>query len=400
MKELKPLESSVGQPAEGKNKYFHREKIVNKILRKLKKGENLLLSAPRRIGKSSILKYIKDNAKENEIIKYLIVQSVDSQEQFFKKLYNELLKDKEIYEGISGYFTKASAYTKYYASKISGVSIEGQVDIKEASINYYEECIKLIESFKTDKQIYIFIDEFPDALNNILNTNSQQALKFLQMNRDLRINFSNKNLRFIYTGSTGLNNVVKKLDKLDLINDIQNIQVPPFSKEESEELIKRLILGFQEEIEEFNISQEVIEYILNKITWRLPYYIQIILEELFEYYEDEEKEITYETIDFILLEIVKSKSNHSDYFENWKRRLKNAFKDENYNFAIKILNYISKNETMEYNVIYDKSIEYKIEDLKYILDVLEHDGYISENDKKYGFNSILLKEWWYINVAV
>jgi len=400
MDDLIPLQSSVGQPAEGKNKYFHREKIVKRILRKLKKGENLLLSAPRRIGKSSILKYIKSNANKDEIIKYIIVQSVDNEEQFFKKLYNELISDKEIFEGVRGYLTKASANVKYYASKISGFSLQGKVEINsDASIDYYEECINLINNFQTSKNIYIFIDEFPDALNNILEIDEKLALKFLQKNRDLRMSFSDKNLKFVYTGSTGLKNVVKKLDKLDLINDINTIQIPPFSKEEAIELIQRLVLGFKKDIEEFEISEDIVKYILEKIVWKLPYYMQIIIDELFEYYEDTGKEITIKTVDLVIGEIVKSKSKHADYFENWKKRLKNAFKDEDYIFVIEILNYIAKNDTIEYAVFYDLSLGAKVSDHRYILDVLEHDGYISEDNKQYGFNSILLKEWWYINVA-
>ena len=96
MPNLKPLKSSIGQPAEGEDKFFPRDAIVRKIFRKLDGGENLLLSAPRRIGKSSILKHMEENPQENQIIKYIAIQSIDSQEEFFKKLYNELIEDKDL----------------------------------------------------------------------------------------------------------------------------------------------------------------------------------------------------------------------------------------------------------------------------------------------------------------
>lgn len=399
MENLEPLRSSVGQPAEGDKKYFPRDKIVKKIFRKLNNGENLLISAPRRIGKSTILKHMVKHHDTKQIIKYMIVQSVNTQEEFFKKLFNELLNEKEIFEGVQGYLQRASSTVKGYASRVTGFNIKGGVQLGDEKIDYYQECINLIESFKTKKQIIIFVDEFPDTLNNILEIDKSDAINFLQKNRDLRLNFSDKNLQFVYTGSTGLKNVVRKFDKLDLINDIKTIEVPPFNEDEARELIQRLILGFQNEIEEFNIEDDVVEYILQKITWKLPYYIQIIIDELFEYYEDNEEDITKDTIDFILSEIVKSKSTHADYFENWKGRLKKAFKDGDHTFAIEILNYISKNGSIQYNILHDMSVEFEVIDLRYIIDVLIHDGYISEEDKIYGFNSILLKEWWFTNVA-
>jgi len=401
MTKLEPLYPSIGQPAEGVGRYFPRSEIVEQIFRKLKYGENLLLSAPRRIGKSTILKYIVKNPKENQIIKYIIVQSVDSSEEFFKKLYNDLVSDKEIFDGVSGYWQRTTSSVKKYASRITGFSIEGSVEIgDDDTIDYYEECMSLIGHFdQEDKKIILFIDEFPDAVNNILEKDTQLAIKFLQQNRDMRMTFSGTSLQFVYTGSTGLKNVVKRLDELDLINDIVNIPIFPFDVKEAKVLIQRLVLGFQEDNNKFDIDDKTTDYIVTRIAWRLPYYMQIIVGELFEYFEKNENPIDASSVECVLDEIVKSNSNHSAYFENWKKRLKSAFKDKDYDFSISVLNYISKHDIIDYASFHDMSVEYEVSDFRYVLDVLEHDGYISEKDKVYGFNSILLKEWWYINVA-
>jgi hypothetical protein len=400
MDHLKPLKSSLGSPAEGEGKFFFREKIVRKILRQLNLGENLLLSAPRRIGKSSILKYIKQNPEPDQIILYIAVMSVDSSEEFFKKLFNELVKNEEIFSGIKGYLTRGTSTLRQYISRISGFSVTGSLTVNQDDrIDYYQECQRLFEALAPEaKKIIIFLDELPDALNNILEKDKNLAKHFLQQNRDLRMSFSQTNVQFVYTGSTGLKNIVKKLDKLDLINDLVDIQIPPLNKDEATVLIKRLTLGFKQEFSEFAISDEVIDYILDKISWRLPYYMQIISHELFDHFDDHEQTITTDIVDHVLAQIIKSKSSHSDYFENWKRRLKSALPNQEYSFAIAVLNYIAKNNAIENAVFHDLAVKHQV-DAKYVLDVLEHDGYISEQNRQYGFNSFLLKEWWYINVA-
>ena len=49
----------------------------------------------------------------------------------------------------------------------------------------------------------------------------------------------------------------------------------------------------------------------------------------------------------------------------------------------------------------DILVNHKKANSKYVLEVLTFDGYISYDDEvnAYGFNSHLLRQWWYINVA-
>lgn len=399
-----PLISTTGPAAEGENRFFPRPNITKKIKRKLSNKENLLISAPRRIGKTSILKDMRDNHDEDEIVKYIIVQSVSSSEEFFKKLFNELIKDERIFGGISHYLKNASAAIGRYVSRVKGISIDGTVEFSSGdNICYQDELFRLIEELLTHpKKIILFIDEFPDAVNNIFEIEREKAVQFLQQHRELRERYSNSNIQFVYTGSTGLKNVVRKIGEIHLINNLVEVKIPPLSKSEGRMLIQRLILGKKQELENFGIPDATVDYMLSKIKWLLPYYIQIIVDELFEYFENTREVINNHSIDKVLSELVKANSNHSDYFENWKSRLAKSFSPLEKKLALDVLNHISKEGEILYSEYYDFSQKYEVEDEKFVIEVLQHDGYIHEDagsGKKYGFNSVLLKEWWYINVA-
>ena len=393
MCELKPLSPTVSQPAEG-DQYFPRPKIRKKILRRLENGENILLSAPRRIGKSSLLKEIQTHPAEGQIIKYLAIQGVNRGEDFFRLLYKELICDPDIYQGAERYFKQTTHAVKLCFNRLRGVSMEDGIKMDaHDSIDYYYECRTLISHFN-DKNIILFIDEFPDAVNNMAKKDPNEAIQFLQQHRDLRQQYSNDCLQFVYTGSTGLRNVVTKLGKLDLINDLNELFLPTFSKEESHCLIQRLQLHYQINYPDFVITERQIQTILEKITWYLPYYLQAIVESLFDRYEDHETTVSDADIDAVLLAMTKAKSPFSPYFENLMTRLENTFNTLEFKLAMAILDHCATHNRLEKTTLKIIASEHPQADYQTILRTLEFDGYLNEDHR---FNSNLLRQWWLEN---
>jgi len=398
---MKPLKTCIGGSAEGDNRFFNRDTIIKKIRRKLSNREHLLISAPRRIGKTSIIKHICATPEQHQIIKYLIVQSVNTIEDFNKLLFDELIKDQQIHNGVGGFFKRASTAVKRQISRVKGINFEGIELSDNETIDYYSELNKLFDVLKShDKQIIIFIDEFPDAISNIAKTNAKSAIKLLQQQREIREKYKNSQIQFVYTGSTGLKNVVKKLGEIHLVNNLVEVTVPPFSHEEALELMQRLILGKQQEIATFTVPKEVILYALERIQWLLPYYIQIIVEELFDQYEEQESPVTNKSIDALFTSLVQSNSSHADYFEHWKSRLKGLEKTDRL-LAMEVLSYISTQGKISIEKYHDLTVKHSISDNRHVLDILQYDGYLitDEDGRQYGFNSVLLKEWWKNNVA-
>ena len=400
---MKPLKPKTGAPAEGEEYFYVRSKIINKIFSKLTNKENILISAPRRIGKSSILKYICKHPENNQIIKYMIVQSADSSDTFYKKVLNALITDKEIFNLTNTLLKRFSVSAKAYISKVKGIKFDGVEISENEKLDYYELVSKIFnELSQHSKQIVLVFDEFPDAVANIYGNNKKEAVIFLQQHREFRELYSNSSLLFIYTGSTGLKNVVRKIGEIHLINNLVDIKVPPFSNKEAKELIQRLVLSRQQDVPMFKIDDRVIDYILKEVTWLLPYYLQIIVEEIFDNFDEDIPEVTTQSVDEAINLILTYDSSYSDYFENWWSRLKTAFQDKaDLKLAIDILNKIAIENTIRKSQLYDLTVKHKDAEGSYVEDVLKFDGYIDFNDetKQYGFNSFLLKRWWYINVA-
>ena len=217
----------------------------------------------------------------------------------------------------------------------------------------------------------------------------------MQSNRELRQDSEiHKNVQFIYTGSIGLENVVSKLNLVSTINDLATLKIPPLKQSEAKKLIVQLL-----ENVEFDLSDSLIDYILQEIEWLIPFYIQLVVDELRNIHrEDRLEQIGEATVDRAISGMLEQR-NH---FEHWHTRLRASTKGHEYNFAKELLNLTSENATIHTNEVLDLAVKYGLaETYKDLVNSLVYDGYINNNDdaRIYRYNSPILKMWWRQNVA-
>ncbi len=385
------INTIVGQAATGEN-FYERPKLLNDIWRIIESGSNILLVAPRRVGKTSILFYLSDNPKRGFRPLYLITESVNDENEFFRKLYGHIF---ELLDGIEKFSQRIKNLVG--KNKISEISKSG-VKLEDVKLDYYGALIKLFKILDLDgEKLIIMIDEFPETVENIKRDKTEtDALRFLQKNRELRHSaIIKEKAQFIYVGSIGLENVVSKMNASSTIDDLHSFGVPPFTEKESRDLILDKILKNSE----MQIENEQVRFLLSKIEWLIPFYIQLIMDETYKLYSYEElKKINNEVIE----RAIDKSIQHKLYFDLWLSRLKTTFKGNEFSFVKSVLNHTSEKDTISSAEIYNYAEGFNITEIyKNIINTLVYDGYINNNDnpKIYHFNSPILKRWWYKYVA-
>jgi len=78
-----------GQVVFGRD-YFSRPKDEERVWRRLKRGGHLLVLAPRRVGKTSLLRHLENNPREGFVFLYVMVQSCNTEHQFYKEILEKL----------------------------------------------------------------------------------------------------------------------------------------------------------------------------------------------------------------------------------------------------------------------------------------------------------------------
>ena len=137
-KEWKSPKIIIGKDATGEY-YYRRKETENEIWYELQKGNNVLIAAPRRVGKTSVMKYITETPKDGYKLIFRNVQGIDSEQIFYKTIYELIICC------LDNFKSKVKWWENYIKSKkITEVSISGGIKIEDKNINYLQEIMILI----------------------------------------------------------------------------------------------------------------------------------------------------------------------------------------------------------------------------------------------------------------
>lgn len=350
-------------------------------------NHSLVLSAPRRIGKSSFAKkLVEDKKKDGWNCVYIDLEGVQSQEEFINILINKFEKSKiwnHAMDVAGGFLNRV----------IEGVKGIGPIKIDfshpETSQNLYS---LLSESINHSKNTLVVIDELPLFLNSIDKDDlSHKNVGFLlNWLRSLR-QVSDTKIRWIFCGSVGLHNFTSMRNLSMTINDMVSFDFDALSKEEAEGLTMALAQSLN-----LPVSKRVVKYILDKIEWYIPYFIQLIFSTI-KNYTDVRNGITEKMIDDAFDQI-----SHNDELNTWYERLSeyNGYREGAellLNSLSMAINGLSRSDLLNiYSQYANESPMQANSKFNLILNMLEHDGYIvRENGGIRIFHSPLIRKWWY-----
>lgn len=377
------------------DKYFPRPKDEARVWRRLRKGGHLLLLAPRRVGKTSLLRYLESKPQQGYVFLYVMVQSCNTEHQFYKEIL-EKLYSSEFTKKLDKLNQKGKELITLITRCIDGITI-GEAGISFRNSEHkltVSDLEKVINGLELDQKLILVLDEYPDVLDKISKNQSKEAaIDFLSNTRTLCQNIElSQKVQFIFTGSIGLDTLAHRLGSSSLINDRDKVSIDPFTETTSLEFISFLEKQYESTL---SLEKPIAKYLLQKIEWLMPYYIEILWERLEDFCCDNDIENpTEDDVDkaFDLL----FHKNYRTNFNHWAERLTRFEKDE-IKLAKELLDKLTESGEISLNEIKNIFQDENYKHLKgsYILDCLEHDGYIFEHkEKSFKFTSPILKEWW------
>ena len=390
---------AIGGPVTGKD-FFNREKEVEEILTSLER-DNVLLIAPRRYGKTSLMRGVESIlCEKSHTCLFLDVMYIDKPEEFIIELADASFTEAGVSkrEKILGILKEAFARIEEVDASImgSGVRIKFRDALKEG-INEDtwtkkgEDVLRAIIGANDNKPVYILMDELSECVNNMVNRRSEGARKFLQWFRSKRHQMIG-GLMFLVGGSVSFDRVVKRINGkgLSWINDFRRVHIEGFSRNTALKFIEKCLTD-----EGIQYSEEIGDKILECLGEPyVPYFISVFLNILMQNAENglNVEYVEREYSDGLLGVYGKG------YFEYYRQRLR-TYPEGLAEAAEEILKEACLVDEgyptdLAFNIFREKSGIDDYETFRDLIFDLENDFYIKANDKEVRFRSKVLRDWW------
>ncbi len=399
------ISNITGSPVGGDD-FFDRQWEFETLQRSILAGNSVLLTAPRRVGKSSLmLKAIQWFHTEGWIAIDVDVQDCDTEASFLEKLIDACREAGIKLPLLDEMAKKAKALKRFLAgSKVGGGGVQleiggdGPEDWREAGRLFKKILAQLAEG---DERILLGVDELPIFLAKLQQEAEGDARVDLVLRwlRALRLK-TPKRITWIVCGSVGLDTFVEQHNLVGTINDLVLQRLGPFTDETAVAFLKAL--GASER-NPLSISEAVAKAILERVGWTLPYYLQLMFHALRELPPDA-RSVEYPSIEDVDAAYEELLSPHcSSYFAHWGTRLDDQVDVAQAATARFLLKQtctsrrgMSRNRLLQ--LLLGRRPQADPEQVEremgLTLDLLERDGYLHRVKSTYAFRSFLLRDYW------
>jgi len=388
-----------GSPVEHDD-FFDRPRDLARLQRELANGANSLLSAPRRVGKTSlVLRLCELERQAGRCAVFMNVEGCHDELAFAEKLVDGLSESGLHPESLSRValaFRRARQALSGLKVGAAGVDLEMSFteDPDLSTLGRAVESIfRKIES--GEKPVLLAIDEMPELLLALSKDEhgAERVSRLLHWLRALRQTYR-QNVRWIFLGSIGMDSFVDDRNLRKAINDLTPTNMEALNAEEANRFL--FLLG---ESNGLPLSAEQRALIIDRVGWPLPHHLQIVFHALVDSGATQADPAAVEAAFAHLL-----LPNNLSQFDTWRQRLEEQFDQSDATAARDILRHLCQhprgrerakllNALMSTRQTADPAA---VEDqLARLLLMLQRDGYLLESAGRYAFRSFLLREYWH-----
>lgn len=381
-----------------------RDEFINDLWEAIR-THHLILKAPRRCGKTSVMEHLRASPQHGYSVIYENVQDLAHPADLFIAILDNFLDQHRglFHSLVKGWDTVTSWLPKIEGIEVGEVKTKFREHVKDYREHWREHGEALFRQLRALKRpILIIVDELPDMLINLKQEDPKLLRDFLSWFRDKRCDPLPKNdsVRWLLGGSINLSSTLDGMALLDRINDLKDVPLPDLSPQQIEAFVQDMLAARQVEFEK-KVPARVCELLGRPI----PLFLQMLTQDLFRSWRNKPRKLKKADVEAEFARFVTSTAAQ-DKLQHYYTRLAKYYEEPALSQAHEVLNHLcltddkgaSRATLMQIvDAVYPQlppAHERKRLFLQLMRD-LENDFYVVETvEGRYGFASGIMKAWW------
>lgn len=372
--------------------FFDREGLLKEIWDALE-SDSILLVAPRRVGKTSLMHRLIDLPERGFRTILLDGQNFSGPEDLVTQLAVEAGRFRGDAKRLFGSFFKGVEEMEFWQLRMKfreAMAGRWQAEGERAIRDVLEE----------GERVVMILDELPLLLHKMMEGKGDDGrekaaelldwLRYLRMDKDL-----NGRLRQVIGGSIGLPRIASLMGASHKVNDLRPIPVAPLDADKARELARLLFAS-----RNVSVDDEALDVLLQQVETFFPIFIQIMVSCICSEVREKVIPVTPQ----LVATCYKERALGPEYrltFEDYYERLGRYYRPEDTRTAKRVLRElalasgpVSRSAVLGW-YLDETGQTTEDEGLEMLLTWLEDDFYISEtSDGELSFNVRWMKDWW------
>ncbi len=411
---MKKLKKEVGNWVAGEDRFWDREEEVPHFIELLDNGAHVLIVAPRRVGKTSLMREVARRIEGRFTCLFIDLQKAQTPADAMA----ELAFATRPHQGL---FARTR---ELFKNSLTGVESLGNdelmIKLRDGfSSSWQARAKRLLDDLAlAEKPVVIFLDELPILVNRLLRNADghrspetiHEADMFMSFLRAQALDHQGK-LRFVIAGSIGLQPILRAAGLSATVNNFTPFDLDAWDSYAAIGCIQALANDSNVRLED-GVPQEMVKLLGSCV----PHHVQMFFMHL---YRDarrsgSEPTISLQDVDRIFHKDMLSSRGHSE-LSHFEERLTTMLAPEDVPLALDLLT-----EATVSGKLTDAAIAILVEDatdspprmgfvptlpisglsseqrmrVRNLLEIFEHDGYLRRESDGFVFVSRLVGEWW------
>ncbi|MYN65977.1 MAG: ATP-binding protein [Acidobacteria bacterium] len=374
---------------------YGREYELTRLWEKLEQGEHVLMLAPRRVGKTSLMLELRRAPRRKWDVVYVDVEGAAGAADCVAAIVAAPAADpryRNRFEAIP--FSNA---VKDVLARLQSVSVDVlRVELKDAIGREWEHAAdqllaRLTSLPDTGGNLLIIIDELPLLVSRLLRAGERrhEAEMLLSRLRHWRQAPALRDrIRTLIGGSIGLEGILRRVGLSGLINDLAPFHVTSWNRTVAVEFLRGLGSHC-----DFHLSETFIARMMDLLQDPVPYHVQLFFSALRDACRGEASRVSREIIERCFEERLAG-AGGTAHLDHYAERLEIAFDEQEHDLAHDILSRACRRKGgVRLTALGDMRGQSEPA-VQSVLRDLEVDGYLRRAGSRVEFRSNLLRVWW------